>query len=450
MSRIASFIFIASALLSTSAWGAEWLMKLERRASPSQIQNELRMSGHPVLLVEDLRFNGWYLVHTPTESWTVEEAYSIGRKGRAAWVEPNKEIRIAGAPKTLSKKSAGGKSPDPVYNPQSARPSGADPMLSRQWSLNDIGAMNVPHLRGNPRVIVAVIDTGVDYNHPDLNTAIWTNPGESGDKANNGIDDDGNGYIDDYVGWDFVDQDNTPWDRTRWFGNTGHGTHCAGVIAASADNSFGIRGVAPGVRIMPVRFLSEGGSGTTANAVRAVKYALDMGAAILSNSWGGADENNDDSRALREIFAESHRRGRLTIVAAGNSSMDVDRSPDRATPASFGAPNQITVAATGSSGGMAGFSNYGAKLVHLGAPGVGIYSSVTGGGFANMDGTSMATPVVAGAAALFWSLRPDLDHMSVRSAILSTVTPTPALAGRVATGGRLNVENLVKQFSFIR
>lgn len=437
---------VLSAFQSASA--AEWLMKATHATTPAELRNELQAAGHDVTQIESLGFNNWFMVRTSEKGLGTMDVKSL--KGRAAWVEPNGQLHAydmqpqAGVTYT--------KAADPEYVRQAARPVGADPMQAQQWALNDIGFNTVSHFKGSPSVVVAVVDTGVDYNHPDLNAAIWGNPGESGAKAHNGIDDDRNGYVDDYMGWDFVENDNKPYDKTGgpFGGNPGHGTHCAGVIGAVNDNSYGITGIAAGVKIMPLRFLSEKGQGTTANAVKAILYAVNNGAAVISNSWGGADEGGAVSKALREAFALASQRGRLLVVAAGNSKTNVDASPLSATPASFNVPTQITVAATGKGGTLASFSNYGASLVHIGAPGVGILSTVPNGKFMNMDGTSMATPVVAGAAALFWSQRKDLNAAAVKSAMLGTAYPTLALKGKTTTGGRLNLETLIRQYSFYR
>lgn len=445
MKSMRVLLALAALFGANSSFAAEWLVKLARWEQPSQLQARLRAAGQNVMGLEDLRFGGWYLVRTATESWAPMEASSIGSKAQAIWVERNKRVRLSGLSRRLDGPipDPGPPAADPEYQRLPPFATGADPLINQQWGLVDTGFLNVKGLSGQPAVVVAVIDTGVDYNHPDLNAAIWLNPGEAGPLAHNGIDDDRNGYVDDYMGWDFVENDNKPYDRTAFFGNAGHGTHCAGVIGATGGNGYGITGIASGVRIMALRFIASNGEGTTAAAVKAVKYAIDNGAWILSNSWGGEDEQNDDSRALREIFAEAHRRGRISVVAAENSSLNVDAAPMKSTPASFNLPSQITVAATGKDGSLASFSNYGATFVHLGAPGVGIYSTVPGGRFQSMDGTSMAAPMVAGAAALYWSNHLNLNFMDVRKAVLSSVTPTPALVGKTVTGGRLNIENLM-------
>lgn len=443
--RSLALLFLVSFLFS-KAQAAEWLVKLSDRVHPSQVQQYLSKSGMSVMSVEDLRFNSWYLVRTATESLTRQEGMAVGKLPGTRWVEPNKRIRPYGNRNFQTTPRSEMAPRDPAFK-RIATGKGPDPLIGKQWMITDTGLDRVPpQIRGDKRVIVAVIDTGVDYNHPDLNGNIWMNPGEAGALANNGIDDDKNGYVDDFMGWDFADNDNLPWDRTSTFGNPGHGTHCSGVIAAQADNGVGIRGIAPNVTIMPLRFITEKGEGSTADAVKAMKYAIEMGAWITSNSWGGPEEAGDpDSQILREVFAEAATRGRLTVVAAGNERTDVDRNPMQATPASYNLPNMLTVAASTPRGDLAGFSNYGAKLVHLAAPGTGILSTVTGDRYMNLDGTSMATPVVAGAAALFWSMNPQMKVDKVRHAILSSVTQVPSLRGAVLTGGKLNIEALMQQ-----
>ncbi len=440
-------LILGLCLLGFGAQAAEWMLKATPGVSAPQLRAQLQTSGQSVLSLEDLRFGGWFLVRTATDGVSQAEANQLGGSAHALWVEPNRRLRALNMPRrgpSLARNYFAAAAPNPVYRRSPPLAAGPDPLLPQQWALQHTGLLKVRQYFGNPQLVVAVIDSGVDYNHPELNSAIWLNPGEAGAKSNNGIDDDGNGYIDDFMGWNFADNNNQPFDKLGGpGGNEGHGTHCAGSIAAAANNSFGIQGIAPGVRIMPLKFLKETGDGADADAFKAMKYAIDMGAAIISNSWGGADENTDDSRSLREIFAEASARGRLVVVAAGNEGLDVDSNPGKTTPASYNTPLQINVAALDSQDRLANFSNTGLRMVHLGAPGVGILSTVPGGKFMSMDGTSMAGPIVAGAAALFWSQRPDLSALAVKSAILSSLTPTPSLMGKTLTGGRLNIETLM-------
>jgi subtilisin family serine protease len=354
--------------------------------------------------------------------------------------------------------------------------SGTDPHFSKQWGMNQNNVKGAwEKTKGSPDIIVAVLDTGVDYNHEDLVENMWRNPGETGtdaqgkDKSKNGIDDDKNGYVDDVVGWDFAGRDNKPYDMhvTQFTdilngGNPGHGTHCAGNVAARADNGKGIVGVAPNIKIMALRFISEKGSGTTADAIAAIKYAVDNGAKITSNSWGseGEDANDPESKALREAIQYAQDKGVLFVAAAGNGHQgrgyDNDRDSRPGVPASYTHDIIISVAAIDERGGLGSFSNWGAKSVDLGAPGVKVFSTIPGnryqdtignflGQVITWDGTSMATPHVAGAAALYWSAHPDKTWQQVKAAVLAGVKKSSTLGSKTVSGGQLDAANMMKQ-----
>ncbi len=277
---------------------------------------------------------------------------------------------------------------------------------------------------GSRAVRVGVIDTGIDYTHPDLAANIWTNPGEI---PGNHVDDDGNGYVDDVRGWDFVNEDNDPMDDHY------HGTHCAGTIGAVGDNGLGVVGVNWQVSLVALKFLSASGSGTTSDAVEAVAYAKRLGLDLTSNSWGGGGY----SQALRDVIAEAGAAGQLFVAAAGNSARDTDASPNY--PSGYDLPTIIAVAATDHADQLAYFSNYGVASVDLAAPGVGTYSTAPASLFRTLSGTSMAAPHVAGAVALMRSHRPEATASELKSALLDSVDPLPALAGKVLSGGRLNL-----------
>jgi subtilisin family serine protease len=338
-------------------------------------------------------------------------------------------------------------------NPSPAR--GPDPKLSSQWGANKIDAPTAWQTqRGNKNVVVAVIDTGVDYNHEDLRNALWRNPAEI---PGNGIDDDGNGFVDDVVGWDFADNDAFPFDKmsaSRIDGNPGHGTHCSGVVGGVGENAIGISGVAPNVSVMAVRFITDTGEGTTENAVKAIDYAVANGAKVLSNSWGGEKDDEDDTELLKAI-QNAEAKGVLMVFAAGNGrngiGYDNDGDPKPAVPASYDNPAIISVAATDSSDALGPFSNWGKTTVDLAAPGVKILSSVPGNKYedsitifgiplAEWSGTSMAAPHVAGAAALVWSQFPNETAQQIKDRLLRSVTPLSSLSGKVVTGGLLNVK----------
>jgi hypothetical protein len=307
--------------------------------------------------------------------------------------------------------------------PDDVNPPVADQDLGRLWGMDKIGAIDSwkAH-RGSKAFVVADIDTGIDYNHVDLGFNIWRNPNPS--------------EKNDLVGFDFVHNDGLPFDDQE------HGTHTAGTIGAVGGNGIGVSGVSQIVSLMALKFISKDGSGTTADAIRAIDYAINHGARVLSNSWGG--QGDPDNKALYEAIERARAKGVLFVAAAGNSSADND-SPDSASyPAAFDNDNLISVAATDKEDGLAYFSNYGQKTTHLAAPGDKIYSTIPGNQYRSMSGTSMACPHVAGAAALVWSKHPSWDYKKVKQALLSTVDPLPALSDKVISGGRLNVLNALK------
>lgn len=323
-----------------------------------------------------------------------------------------------------------------------------DPSFGNTWGLNNTGqtingvpgtadadidapeAWNVT--TGSPSVTVAVIDTGVDYTHPDLASQIWINPGENcAGCRNDGIDNDKNGYVDDWHGWNFVANSNNPMD------DHGHGTHVAGTIGASGNNGIGVAGVNWNVRIMPLKFLNAQGSGTIANAVSAVLYAAQNGADVMNNSWAGPDF----SQALADAIGVADQRNSLFVAAAGNDGTDNDTSPTY--PASFDNPNVLAVAATDNRDNLAFFSNTGRASVDIGAPGVDIYSTWPGSAYQFLSGTSMATPHVAGAAALAKAAFPSATAVGLKDLLLNTADPNPSLARMTTSGARLNVGNAV-------
>ncbi len=312
-----------------------------------------------------------------------------------------------------------------------------DPSFGQLWGLNNTGqsggtpdadidapeAWNIT--TGSPTgIVVGVIDTGIDYNHPDLAANIWTNPGEI---PGNGIDDDGNGYIDDVHGYDFANNDGDPMDDNN------HGTHCAGTIAGVGNNGVGVTGVNWKAKVAALKFLKANGTGNISDAVRALIYATTMGFKVTSNSWGGGGFSLTMSNAI----TAAKNAGFLFVAAAGNSATNIDGSPFY--PASYSHPNVIAVAATNRNDALATFSNYGAVSVDLSAPGVDIYSTLRNGGYALFSGTSMATPHVAGAAVLLWNTNTSLGYADVKNKILTSVDALPSLTGKVVSNGRLNI-----------
>jgi len=281
---------------------------------------------------------------------------------------------------------------------------------------------------GSSSIIVAVLDTGVDRSHPDLSGNMWVNHGEI---AGNGVDDDGNGYVDDRNGWDFYSWDANPSDAE------GHGTHVAGTIGAEGNNGSGVVGVNWDVTIMPLRFLGPGG-GALSDAVTGIEYAVDHGAHVINNSWGSYGYSN----ALRDAIAYANENGVLFTAAAGNEANNNDSYAFY--PASYDVPNVVAVAATDPDDDRASFSNWGASRVDLGAPGQWIFSTWTGGGYAWLSGTSMATPVVSGAAALALAVDPTLEPAELKQLLMDTTDPVSSMQGRTVSGGRLNARALVE------
>lgn len=279
--------------------------------------------------------------------------------------------------------------------------------------------------KGSGNFVIAVIDSGVDYNHPDLAANRWTNPGEI---AGNGVDDDSNGFVDDVFGWDFVNNDNNPMD------DNSHGTHCAGTIGGVGNNNLGVTGANWNVKIMALKFLSASGSGPNSAALSALNYSINMGVKITSNSWGGGGFSN----AFQNALNTARTRGHLFIAAAGNAGANNDNTPFY--PANYAGDNVVSVAATDNRDNLAGFSSYGATTVDIGAPGVNILSTVPGGGYGYKSGTSMATPLVAGAAALIWDLySTQFNYTDITRRLYKTVDLKSSLNGKVVTNGRMNL-----------
>ncbi|MDX2035318.1 MAG: S8 family serine peptidase [Isosphaeraceae bacterium] len=307
-----------------------------------------------------------------------------------------------------------------------------DPQFGSLYGMTKIAAPAAWDIQtGNGRTVVAVIDTGVDYTHPDLAANIWRN---SDEVAGNGIDDDGNGFIDDLRGWDFVTNDNDPMD------DNGHGTHVAGTIGAVGNNGVGVAGVAWTTTIMPLKFLDASGSGSLSAAVRAIDYAVQNGARVSNNSWG----SSGTSSTLGSAIQRAQTAGHIFVAAAGNSNQDNDVSASYPANYSRTYDNVVAVAAVDSNDNRAGFSSYGDQSVSLAAPGVSTLSTWPGNRYASLSGTSMATPHVAGAIALLWDQNPSLTYQEVIAKLESSVDVLPQLTGLVKTNGRLNVARMLQ------
>jgi subtilisin family serine protease len=318
-----------------------------------------------------------------------------------------------------------------------------DPLLAEQWGLintgqrdgksqADISALAAwSKTHGSQKVVVAVLDSGVDYTHPDLLNNMWHRPDDLDMYFDRQL-----GVIDDSDGFSAVDSSRDPMDEN------GHGTHCAGIIGAEGDNSEGIAGVNWQVEIMPLKFMSKGGFGTTKDAIEAINYVIErksdgVNVRVISASWGSRQK----SKALEDVIRKAGEADILFVAAAGNDSADADRAPHY--PSGYKLPNIVSVAALDRRDQLAGFSNYGAKSVHLAAPGKEILSTWLDGAYEEHSGTSMATPFVAGVAALVLSLEPNLSVKELRERLFNTVDKLDSLQGKVVTGGRVNAARAV-------
>lgn len=329
---------------------------------------------------------------------------------------------------------------EPNYIYRASAVEANDPLLPKLWGMKntgqkdpsgqegvagiDISAPEAWNIQtGSKDLVVAVIDTGINYNAEDLSENTWTNEAELNGKP--GVDDDNNGYIDDVHGFNFVTGKGDPLD------DHGHGSHCSGTIGAKGNDGKGIVGVAWNVKLMGVKFLSKEGSGSLEGAIKAIDYATKNGAKIMNNSWGGGAY----SETLKQAIERSHKAGVLFIAAAGNETNNNDSNP--AYPASYNVPNVLSVAAIDNKGKMATFSNYGKTKVHVAAPGVNIYST-TARGYDSWSGTSMATPHVTGIAALLASEFPQMKNTEMKKRIIDTAKPQLQLRGKVSSRGIAN------------
>ncbi|MEO8647899.1 MAG: S8 family serine peptidase [Acidobacteriota bacterium] len=313
-----------------------------------------------------------------------------------------------------------------------------DPMFEQQWALNNVGRdggkehADINALKawlktqGSDQVVVAVLDTGVDYTHKDLVANMWLRPDNVPQYS-----DDELGTFNDLQGFDANTNAADPMD------DNGHGTHCAGIIGAEGDNDEGIAGINWNVQIMPLKFLGRGGFGTTKNAIEAINYAIDrkqkgVNVRVINASWGSTQR----SKALEDAIRAAGEQGILFVAAAGNDGSDNDKRPH--FPSNYDLPNVISVAALDRTDSLASFSNFGLKTVHIAAPGRDILSTWINDEFREASGTSMAAPQVSGVAALILAAEPKISVEKLRERILKSVDKIDALSGKIASGGRIN------------
>ena len=359
------------------------------------------------------------------------------------YAEVNNQIRLDDPTQEVSTK-------DTYLRPRAADAPN-DPLFGDQWALNntgqdggkkraDLDALNAwANTKGSDDVVVAVLDTGVDYEHEDLNANMWTRPAKLAPYV-----DDELGEFNDVHGFDGTSKIGDPMD------DNGHGTHCAGIIGAEGDNDIGISGINQKVQIMPLKFLGRGGSGSTDDAIEAINYAIErkndgVNIRIISASWGSTAY----SKALEDTIKAAGDAGILFVAAAGNDGTNNDNRPHY--PSNYDLPNVISVAALDRNDQLASFSNFGVKTVHIAAPGKEITSTWLGDAYREASGTSMATPYVSGVGALIVASDPTISMANLRKRLLSSADELDSLKGKVQTGGRVcaanALGNIVKQHS---
>ena len=416
---IFSVVSFAFGQKSEKAFAAgEVLVKFKNGSDFSRLAGTEVFAG--ASLVETLGDLSWVRIKLP-EELSVEKAITrYKNSGEVEAVQPNFYYHLLATPN------------DPLYT------------NTGMYGLSKISAPAAWDLTtGSSTVVVADIDTGLRYTHEDIAPNAWKNPGEI---PNNGIDDDGNGFVDDYYGYDFFYNDSDPLDEN------GHGTHTAGTIGATGNNGIGVSGVNWNVKLMAIKIYSPAGTDTTSamlvNAYNYVRLMKTRGVNIrvTNNSYGDCGEACGYDQATKDALDAMGNAGILNVFAAGNDNQNIDSFPYGTTPspgypAKYNSPSIIAVAASTSTDAKSSFSNYGVTSIDLAAPGSGVYSTYnsSNSSYATLSGTSMATPHVAGAAALLSAYNPNLSVASLKATLMNTVDPIAAYNGLIKTGGRLNV-----------
>lgn len=373
---------------------------------------------------------GWFSIDDldNADAPTVAEQYR-SMSDLVAFAEPNNEIKLDD-PTSLSPKDLRKNDQNPILP--------NDPMFKDQWALNNIGQAGGKEkadlsalkawlkTKGSTDVVVAVLDSGVDYTHPDLVANMWLRPDNVPQYK-----DDELGTFNDLHGFNATDNQGDPMD------DNGHGTHCSGIIGAEGDNDEGIAGINWKVQIMPLKFMGRGGFGTTKDAIEAINYAIDrkqkgVNVRVINASWGSTQY----SKALEDAIRAAGEAGILFVAAAGNNGTNNDRY--KHYPSNYELPNVISVAALDRNDQLASFSNFGIKTVHIAAPGKDILSTWLNDGYREASGTSMATPYIAGTAALILASEPKLSVEKLRERILQSADKIDSLNGKVENGGRIN------------
>lgn len=373
--------------LANSGLAAEFVIKLKASRADFPVEVDgLKLRHNDMTVLDSYELGRLVKANIPDQS--IELLRQLAVDDKIEYIVPNIKFHAVGAPN--------------------------DPRYSSQWSHRVANSeLAWDTTTGSRKVVVAVIDTGIDTNHEDLRANLWTNPNEI---AGNGIDDDGNGYVDDIHGWDFKGNDSDPMDETS-SKNPGHGTHCAGIVGAVGNNATGIAGMSQEVSLMAVRFLGADGSGDLYAGARAIDYATKNGAHIISASWGAAVQEAG-AKPIIEAIGRANDAGVIFIAAAANDGKNNDV---RAVyPANANFPNMISVAASQSDDTKPSWSNFGAATVHVAAPGHQILSTLPGNSYGDLSGTSMATPMVSGLAALLLAATDDAINGATMRALLQS------------------------------
>jgi subtilisin family serine protease len=421
---IFSVVGFASGQKSEKAFvDGEILVKFKNGADSSLISRTNALVG--ANLIETLGDLNWVRVKLP-DGLPVEKAIEkYKNSGEIEDAQPNFYYRLLATPN------------DPLY------------ANAGMYGLAKISAPAAWDLTtGSSAVVVADIDTGLRYTHEDIAPNAWKNPGEI---PNNGIDDDGNGFTDDYYGYDFFYNDSDPLDEN------GHGTHTAGTIGATGNNLLGVTGVNWNVKLMAIKIYSPVGTDTTSamlvNAYNYVRLMKTRGVNIrvTNNSYGDCGEACGYDQATKDALDAMGDAGILNVFAAGNDNQNIDSFPYGVTPspgypAKYNSPSILAVASSTSTDAKSGFSNYGVTSIDLAAPGSSVYSTYnsSNSSYATLSGTSMATPHVAGSAALLSAYNPNLSVASLKATLMNTVDPIAAWNGLIKTGGRLNVSRALQ------
>jgi len=362
-----------------------------------------------LVTVRKLMTTSRYAVLKVSEAQKAKAILLLNQDARVAYAEPNFIYHTLEGPDYIPNdpdfsslwglRNTGQAEPEPSGTPGAPGVLGADIHVASVWGEG---------ITGSKKIRIAVIDTGIDYTHPEL-------------KDN----------VDAASGFNFVNNTANAMDDQN------HGSHCSGTIGAIANNGIGVAGINWNVTMIPIKFLDSSGSGTADRALQAIQYATQLGVNVMSNSWGGGGF----SQALLDAITEAKNKGILFVVAAGNDSSDNDLKPTY--PANYSVDNVIAVAATDHQDKIASFSNFGRSTVHIAAPGVNILSTFMGGGYGILSGTSMATPHISGMAALLWSVHPSYSYAQIKDTLLQSCDKIRGLSHKVACGGRANIYNAV-------